>query len=674
MLIYLCDLTHTGQLVASNTFPLAVGLIGANILREIPGARVELFKYPLDLDAALKREVPDVLGFSNYSWNCYLGMEYARRVKERWPHVVVIAGGPNYGATDEEHEDYWQRFGAFVDFYCYKEGEQAMVSLLQALRTAPDGQSTALSQVPSMHSLRPDGTICKHALMPRVKDLDSLPSPYTAGLMDKFFDGVLIPMTHTTRGCPFKCSFCTEGTSYYDKVAKRTTLAEDLEYIAQRVGKVQDLYITDANFGMFKEDRDKALSIAKVKKDTGWPQYIHVSGGKNHKERVLEVASILGGGMGVAASLQSTDPRVLQFVRRENISVAQLTEVARRGSRIDANTYAEIILNLPGDTVDAHTQSLREAVNSGLSYLRMYQLILLPETDLNTREHRERFGFKTKWRVMPRCFGGYEFQGEKFNCAEAEEIVVAQDSMTFEEYCDCRELDLTTQICHNAGLFRELYGLCQIAGVEWFSLLLEFHKHRRYYLRDVYDEFRLHTIDPLWDDRDEMLSYANSHLDEYLSERRGTNELFNANAIVFFKKQGVLHEGMYDAARNMMPEFRAYLDEAEMFSLQRKVDLLETSPESGRYHYDFPALLECDFAIDPRDVRRDIDITFSHSEEQRETIAQLVHQYGTTYTGLGRILLRAHVKKLYRGISWEGGASEKGFETSYRRSSNLAGD
>src|SRR5512135_312917 len=102
MLIYLSDLTHTGQLVASNTFPLGIGLIGANILREMPGVRVELFKYPQDLDHALSREVPDVAGFANYSWTCNLGMAYAKRIKERWPHVVIIAGGPNYGSTEQE--------------------------------------------------------------------------------------------------------------------------------------------------------------------------------------------------------------------------------------------------------------------------------------------------------------------------------------------------------------------------------------------------------------------------------------------------------------------------------------------------------------------------------------------------------------------------------------------
>jgi hypothetical protein len=96
MLIYLADLTHTGLLVASNVMPLAIGLIGANIRREIPEARVELFKYPDDLDAALAREVPDVFGISCYSWNAELGNAYMARIKAKYPHVVCIAGGPNY--------------------------------------------------------------------------------------------------------------------------------------------------------------------------------------------------------------------------------------------------------------------------------------------------------------------------------------------------------------------------------------------------------------------------------------------------------------------------------------------------------------------------------------------------------------------------------------------------
>ena len=649
MIIYLADLTHLGQVVASNVFPLAIGLIGANIQREIPGTTVELFKYPPDLDSALQRQKPDVVGFSCYSWNTYLGMEYARRIKERWPDVLVIAGGPNY-----EAEDFWEQFW-FVDYFIYREGEQATVELLKE-HIGPGVHSVWLRNPPG----------------PRIKDLDLLPSPYTTGLMDKFFDGVLIPLVHTTRGCPFSCTFCQEGSAYYNRVAKRATLYQDLEYIAPRV-TVPDLYFSDANVGMFKEDADKARAIAKVQEAYGWPKYIHCSGGKNHKERVLEFAEIVGGRMGVSASLQSTDKAVLSNIKRDNISTEQLVDVARQGSRIDANTYAEIILNLPGDSVSAHMASLRDAVNSGVSYLRMYQLIMLPETEMNTPETRERFGLKTMWRIMPRCFGRYPFGQEEFASAEIEEIVIAQDSLSFEDYIECREFDLTVELFHNANIFRELFGLCGVMGVEWFSLLESVHRRRREYLEELYDTFREDTVKPLWQSRDEALAFARSNLDLYLTEQLGTNELFNAKAVAFFTLQEQLHDCIYEEAAQLLPNYREYLDQAKDFSLKRKANLLEGRDDTGHYTYDFPALVESDFTDDPNTRKKDVVVKFTHSAEQRETIDQLVHQYGTSTTGLGRILLRAHVKKLFRQIEVDGVAMVNE-DIAYRRASNLHGD
>jgi radical SAM superfamily enzyme YgiQ (UPF0313 family) len=666
MLIYLADLSHTGLLVASNVMPLAIGLIGANIRREISEARVELFKYPDDLDAALSREVPDVFGISNYSWNCELGNEYMARIKARWPHVVCIAGGPNY--DKETAHAYFQKYPA-TDFYIFEEGELAAVQLLRVL--VERGFATDGVQVPGCHYME-GGKPVQPANLPRLRSLDDLPSAYTCGLMDKFFDGVLIPMTHTTRGCPFSCTFCTEGNSNWNRVAKRSTLSDDLEYIAPRVGTIRDLYLSDANVGMFSEDKDKARAIRSVQDRFKWPEYIHCSSGKNHKERVLEFAEIVGGKMAVSASMQSTNKAVLTNIKRDNISVEQLVEVARAGSKIDANTHAEIILNLPGDTLEAHIQSLRDAVSSGVSYLRMYQLIMLPGTEMNSPETRAKYGIKTHWRVMPRCFGRYHFEGESFDCAEIEEIATSQETLNFQQYLDAREWALTIEICHNANVFRELFGLCAVAGRKWFDLLTRFHEKRRDHLRELYDQFRRETIEPLWETHEEALTFASTHIDQYLTEALGVNELFNAKAVAFFELQDKVHDALYGEAMRLMPEFGEYLEQAKSFSLQRKQRLLD--PEPGRverYDYDFAALLESDFAADPRGHRRPVTVGFFHDPDQRQYIDQLVRQYGTSNTGLGRILLRSHVKKLFRKVVINGMESERGFENQYRRSTNL---
>ena len=934
MLIYLADLTHTGLLVASNVMPLAIGLVGANIMREIPGAEVVLFKYPDDLDRALSERVPDVVGFSCYSWNMNLGMEFAKRISQRYVWPWIIAGGPNY-----EPDKFWDEHSEYVDYFVYREGEIATVELLKFL-----GKKDRMT-IPGVH----DATV-RNEPGPRIKDLDLLPSPYTIGLMDKFFDGVLIPLVHTTRGCPFSslagdtpvntvygmlpikhiaenydeigvftydpetgegrvvtasyimqtghkplvrvlfddgshidctadhrflqfkwgnqfvgerefeveaqhlepgahvralnshlagpkgneyfysawkrkgrakthrmiaewmigrklgpkehvhhkdrnrlnnvpenlevhsdakshvaehpeigermrrnnpmrdpevaarakasriangkkipprteeqrqryresklgrknpnykngkysivnhrvvsvtplpglhdvydlqtdtewfyannvlvhnCTFCQEGAAYYGKVAKRSTLSQDLEYIGPRVGTVKDLYLSDANVGMFKEEADKARAIAQVQAKYKWPEYIHCSAGKNHKERVLEFAEIIGGRMGVAASLQSTDAQVLKNIKRENISTDELMYVAKYGSKVDANTFSEIILGLPGDSLAAHIQSLRDAVNSGVSYLRMYQLIMLPETEMNTQATRDQYGIKTHWRIMPRCFGRYSFQGESFDCAEIEEICTSQDSLSFDEYLQAREWDLTIEITHNANIFRELFGLCQVSKVEWFELLSLFHERRKLYLDTLYATFKRETILPLWSSLDEAKTFAVKHLDSYLEESLGVNELFNAKAVAFFNLQEQLHDGMYAVARELMPQYGEYLEQARDFSLNRKQRLLDKFGASKSYDYDFEELIEADFSIDPSRCRRRRFFTFVHDRGQRETIDQLVHQYGTSNTGLGRILLRAHLKKLFRKLVVDGVEIDRGLETQYRRSSNLAGD
>ena len=115
---------------------------------------------------------------------------------------------------------------------------------------------------------------------------------------------------------------------------------------------------------------------------------------------------------------------------------------AKTTKKSQTNTYGELILGLPGDSMESHSQSLRDLVNMGLSIIRMYQLILLPQTAMNTMESREKYEMKTLYRLMPRSYGRYILYDETLTAIEYEEICIANNTMPFEDYLVCRRFSL----------------------------------------------------------------------------------------------------------------------------------------------------------------------------------------------------------------------------------------
>lgn len=662
--IYLADLTHDGMVLSSNVFPLSIGLIAGYLLDRKPDeVDVELFKYPHDLSAALEANQPAIVGFANYSWNCAISRAYAREIKALWPEIVIVMGGPNYGLTDEELESFWRR-NENVDFHVVKEGEEAFHLLYEEL-AARQFDAEALKrdrvEIGNVHYALGEEVVCGPELE-RV-DLETLPSPYRMGLMDKFFDEKLCPLVHTTRGCPFKCAFCTEGAAYYNRVGQRTDeLAEELDYIASRVRGPKDLFISDANFGMYKQDYGKAQIIADCQERYGYPKYVHVSTGKNQKERVVEIVQSLGGAVSMAASVQSTDPTVLENVERSNISVDKLAAVGKMANTVNTGTYSELILGLPGDSLAAHRQSLRDTVEMRFDNIRMYQLIMLPQTKLNTPETRRQYDMQTMHRIMPRSFGRYSIMGREFAAVESEEILISNSTLPFDDYVACREMDLTVEILHNGRVYTEIQGICTAYELSWFDLIMQFYDRRRTFSDEItamYESFNSGLTDGLWPSEPELAKFVGERIDEMLVDDRGTNEMSAGKATAFFQLFDQINGVLFSLVREQLEKQgelsesgASRLDELERFSHLRKAQLLDADREIVEaFGIDLPRLQQEDYEVrlDEASLPAAQRFTIVHNERQRELIEQYAAEFGHSFDGLGKMLMRyPHLHRLFR--------------------------
>lgn len=669
--IWLADLTYTQQTISSDVMPAAVGCIATyaeKYLRSSPEIRI--FKMPEKLAEALEKDTPHVIGFSNYAWNEDLSTQFARVIKRKRPEVVTIFGGPNYPTEAAEQESFLRAY-PMIDFYIVKEGEVAFSKLLEALEACDFNKDLVPENLFSVHRITGDDIFIAALTMDRLKDLSEIPSPYLTGKMDEFFDGFMLPIIQTNRGCPFFCTFCVEGVDYYNKVAKTKTLQkvfDELEYIAARMARLRDqnrgrtdLHIADSNFGMYREDIEICRHIARMQEQYRYPQYINVATGKNHKERVLEAASLTGGALRLSGSVQTLDDQVLTNIKRSNISKDQIVALALDASAIGANSYSEIILGLPGDSIEAHFKSIRTIVEADFNTVCLYQLMLLPGTELATEESVKQWEMRVQYRAIPRCYGYYDCLGEEINAAEIEKVCIANNSLTFKQYLECRHMHLIINLFYNDGVFKEALRMIKGQGLsvyEWLDRLYKHSSNAR--LVELVSSFLKDTEAELWRTKEELRTFARerSNVKKFIDGELGANLIFKYRSLVLLEYVADLSAVAIETMREMFASHgikdstTALACELIKFAELRMTDLFKPHAPAPTHVFSFDVISFIDGADgghpDLFKLPCPVELRFVHSVDQVQTIEDFTRVYGDSLAGLSRILAKVYVGRLFR--------------------------
>ncbi len=153
-------------------------------------------------------EKADLVAFSCYIWNIETTLQIVSDIKKISPHTRIVLGGPevSFGIFDLMHDN------TAIDFVIKGEGEETFKRLSETLLSNEDALlQSALSEIDNLF-FRDGGDTISGPLSIKNLALDSLPSPFQAGLVD-----TAKPLIYyeTSRGCPFSCAFClsaTEGT------------------------------------------------------------------------------------------------------------------------------------------------------------------------------------------------------------------------------------------------------------------------------------------------------------------------------------------------------------------------------------------------------------------------------------------------------------------------------
>jgi anaerobic magnesium-protoporphyrin IX monomethyl ester cyclase len=177
--------------------------------------------------AALLREDPDVVAFSVYLWNRRETFDLIDALAAARPDLRLVAGGPE--VSFEVRELFTRHPG--LTALVRGEGELPFKGLLAAWAGGrePDGVPRLLWRSGSELTEGPDG--------PQLRELDTIPSPFQAGLVDL---GRGLVYLETSRGCPFRCSFCLSARDAQVRTFSLARVFADLEWLmTQRVPQVK---------------------------------------------------------------------------------------------------------------------------------------------------------------------------------------------------------------------------------------------------------------------------------------------------------------------------------------------------------------------------------------------------------------------------------------------------
>ncbi len=432
-----------------NTYylPYAVGMLAAFALNDERVAKSYCLKriiYSLeDIDVAIaSMEEPAFVGFSNAIWNYSYNLVFAEKLKKAYPDCVIQFGGhhvPPDTSLLEKH--------GFIDILAHGKGEESFRDVLIALDTDGD-----FSEIPNISYRNAQGVPVKNRT--EKITISDYPSPYLSGIFDDIIANGEYPFScvlETNRGCPYSCSYCDWGElNSAVRMFNLEKVFAELDWMAEH--KMEFVYCVDANFGMFERDEMIACKLVELKEGKGYPNRLQVSYAKNEPERVFRINKLLaehGIGKGATMSLQSLSPAVLQNIGRKNIDKTEYSRQLSMYRNAGISTYTELILGLPGETLESFSRGLCELLELGQhSSVSAYYCELLPNAEMSSKEYMEKY----KIRTVSSALNQYHCNNMEDVLSGFSAIVVETSTMSVDDWIKANFFSTCVQSFHHFGL------------------------------------------------------------------------------------------------------------------------------------------------------------------------------------------------------------------------------
>lgn len=338
--------------------------------------------------ANIEKNLPDILGLSVFMWNETLQYNISKTIKERYPNIRIVAGGPQIVAHKDKN--FFLKH-PYIDYVVYGDGERAFQQIIDFESGLSTDKSNWVNIVENANSytLYPFEQLVdqlyfttspilnqQQFVIDHIRDLENKGVP-----RNEMFFGV-----EFARGCMYNCSFCDWSQNLTKKVKRRSlNWQEEIDFWHQQDVAIRE---TDANFGQWNEDLEifrYAMSLYDPSRNF---RFIVTNTPKLRKENTYEILKTTAEKMNfpIKISLQDIDKDVLDKMQRPSLSWDDHKLLIHNLQKnLDPKFHnlmlVELMVGVAGQSYDGFTDTVKRIImETGIQNFFMNQWMLLPNS------------------------------------------------------------------------------------------------------------------------------------------------------------------------------------------------------------------------------------------------------------------------------------------------------
>lgn len=336
-----------------------------------------------EIQGRIENFAPDLLGISTiFSSQFPFVREIAKRARRSDPDLFIVSGG-TYPSFLPEH----CLKSSDLDAVVIGEGELPLQALIERINSGKN-----LDEIPAA-AVKNGQRVSVHSRRELIEDLDQLPFPARDLFpVEKYFE-VNLPMQAvsrsrrnlslaTSRGCPYRCRFCSSTIHWGSRLRVRSLerVLEEIAFLKDHY-RIGELKFEDDNL-TFNEQRAKSLFRGMIERGLQLPWNTPNGIAVRHLDDEMLSLMKESGCYELTLAVESGDPDTLKRIIHKPLDLDEARAAAKRIKAHGIETAGYFIIGFPGETRAQVENTLRFALELRLDRIYIFMFTPLPGTPL----------------------------------------------------------------------------------------------------------------------------------------------------------------------------------------------------------------------------------------------------------------------------------------------------